>query len=56
MALGIGDVVFDCADRERVIPEAELARLGVRGLERHEGGGEPWTVMTDPQGNELCIS
>jgi hypothetical protein len=36
----------------------ELVRLGARVLGQHEvpGGAHTWTVMSDPEGNEFCVS
>jgi predicted enzyme related to lactoylglutathione lyase len=40
--------------------EAEVARLEALGARRVDGGalsefGTTWQVMTDPEGNELCV-
>ena len=32
----------------------ELTELGARVVERHPGG-ERWTIMADPEGNEFCV-
>lgn len=45
---------FHTADRE-----AEIARLVHLGATRHDTRheyGTEWTVMTDPEGNELCVA
>jgi glyoxalase superfamily protein len=36
----------------------ELVRLGAQVLGQHEvpGGSHTWTVMSDPEGNEFCVS
>ena len=38
--------------------DAEVARLvgeGATVVREHEGAGERWVVMADPEGNELCL-
>jgi Glyoxalase-like domain len=38
--------------------EAETERLlslGATVVRAYEDGGAPWTVMRDPEGNELCV-
>ena len=47
-------VDFRSSDRE-----AEVARLVGLGATRHDTHNEfgvEWTVMTDPEGNELCVA
>jgi hypothetical protein len=39
-------------------PAAEVARLRSRGAspaDVGQGGDESWTVLADPEGNELCV-
>ncbi len=39
-------------------PSAETARLRGRGAspaDVGQGGGQSWTVLADPEGNEFCV-
>jgi hypothetical protein len=41
-------------DREKEI--ARLVGLGAKRVSDHDEFGHSWTTMTDPEGNEFCIS
>lgn len=41
-------------DREAAI--AKIVALGGTRVADHTEGGAAWTVMTDPEGNEFCIT
>lgn len=34
---------------------ARLEQIGARAIARVDEGGSFWTVMADPEGNELCV-
>ncbi|MEV6192850.1 VOC family protein [Streptomyces sp. NPDC051920] len=34
---------------------ARLLALGARKADVGQSGEEPWTVLTDPEGNEFCV-
>lgn len=40
-------------------PEAEVFRLtrnGAKVVEQKDEGGNQWTIMADPEGNEFCVT
>ncbi|MFD9888937.1 VOC family protein [Amycolatopsis sp. NPDC059027] len=45
---------FGTSDRKEEI--ARLVALGADEHETHELPGLTWTVLTDPEGNEFCVS
>lgn len=42
-------------DDDRDAEIARLERMGARRAEVGQSGEEPWTVLTDPEGNEFCV-
>ncbi len=47
------DLSPDPEDREREIER--IIALGARRVEIGQTGGESWTVLADPEGNEFCV-
>ena len=45
---------FDAADMEAEV--ARLVALGGRKLAEHDLGDFRWTIVADPEGNELCVT
>jgi catechol-2,3-dioxygenase len=47
------DLTTSAQDREREIER--LLALGARRVDIGQTGAESWTVLADPEGNELCV-
>jgi predicted enzyme related to lactoylglutathione lyase len=47
-------VDFGCGDREAEV--TRLVGLGAKEVAEHEVPDLAWTVLTDPEGNEFCVS
>jgi predicted enzyme related to lactoylglutathione lyase len=45
---------FGSQDREQEVKR--LVALGAKEQEQHEVQGFAWTVLSDPEGNEFCVS
>ncbi len=45
---------FDAADMEAEV--ARLVELGGRKVAEHSLGAFRWTIVTDPEGNEFCVT
>ena len=45
---------FDAADMEAEVKR--LVGLGGRKIAEHELGSFRWTIVADPEGNELCVT
>jgi catechol 2,3-dioxygenase-like lactoylglutathione lyase family enzyme len=44
------------AESDRMAEVLRLAHLGAREQRSHTVDGFSWTVMTDPDGNEFCVT
>ena len=44
------------ADTGRLAKVAELLQHGAAEIRRVDENGEWWMVMTDPEGNEFCVT
>ena len=47
------DITTDAGDRDAEIER--LLALGARRVDVGQTGGESWTVLADPEGNEFCV-
>lgn len=47
---------LDFASLDRELEVSRLVGLGASLVEHHEVPGMSWTVLTDPAGNEFCVS
>ncbi len=53
---GQAPVHLDITPDDRVTAVAHLVALGATEGETHAHDGFAWTIVTDPDGNELCIT
>jgi predicted enzyme related to lactoylglutathione lyase len=47
------DITTSAADRDQEIKR--LLALGAQRVDVGQSGGESWTVLADPEGNEFCV-
>ena len=50
------DIRTDRTDTGRLAKVAELLQHGAAEIRRVDENGEWWMVMTDPEGNEFCVT
>jgi predicted enzyme related to lactoylglutathione lyase len=53
---GKNRVHVDFGGDDRRAEVKRLVELGAREVAEHEVPGLAWTVLTDPEGNEFCVS
>lgn len=53
---GKNRVHVDFGSPDREVEVKRLVELGATEKEQHEVPGFAWTVMSDPEGNEFCVS
>jgi len=53
---GKNRVHVDFGSQDREVEVKRLVGLGATEKEKHEVPGFAWTVLSDPEGNEFCVS
>ncbi|SEC16651.1 hypothetical protein SAMN04489727_2804 [Amycolatopsis tolypomycina] len=53
---GKNRVHIDFGTEDRAAEVKRLVELGAKEVSEHEVPGLAWTVLTDPEGNEFCVS
>ncbi|WP_155545417.1 VOC family protein [Amycolatopsis camponoti] len=53
---GKNRVHVDFGGDDRAAEVKRLVELGAKEVAEHEVPGLAWTVLTDPEGNEFCVS
>jgi predicted enzyme related to lactoylglutathione lyase len=54
--VGKNRVHVDFGGDDRDAEVKRLVELGAKEVAKHEVPGLAWTVLTDPEGNEFCVS
>ncbi len=49
-------VHLDLSDSDREAEVARLLSLGASVFREMDKGGNRWTIMSDPEGNEFCVT
>lgn len=53
---GKNRIHLDLATKDRVAERSRLVGVGAKYLATHEIDGFYWDVLTDPEGNQFCVS